>query len=303
MEAAGHRITTAAENPLCGRLKNKYSVRMAAACNPEKKVNTVKRPVTKTQAAVRNIATPFENTVEFVPAVAKTAKFAKAQPTPAASRRTADVRTDAARRRVAAYEKTTPFKTGAYSKAYSRAAQIRARAYDGAEAKASAHRENSRKKAAEKASVFSKHWFPNLLAGRKDEVKVKSEPISKSKIVAIILSAAVLLMIIFSLSELNSFKNDISELEDKKIELNSEAAQLYLDIDRKNDVKKIEQIATEDIGMVKSNQVQSKYISLSAGDRVEIINGENGDATDYGVFSTLLSTFGNNWDTLRDYID
>lgn len=299
MAYAGTRITTAAENPLCGRLKDKYSARIAAACDPRRA--EVRRPETKAQAAVRKIASPFEDTMQFVPAKARTQTAPRENVRRAAPAQ--DRRQDAARRRVAAFEKTTPFATGAYSGAYRRAADIRARAYDGSEAAASKKREAERRRAAAAPRLFSKKWVDNLFEGRTDEVRVKSSPISKGAIVAILLVAAIVLMVIFSLSEINSFKQDISALEGQRAQLRSEIEQLNLDIDRKNDVRTIEQVATEDIGMVKSNQVESRYISLYEGDRVEVVGTENTDGENYGVFSTLLSTFGNNWDTLRDYID
>ncbi|MDD6095591.1 MAG: hypothetical protein PUC29_07610 [Clostridia bacterium] len=304
MANAGTRITTAAENPLCGRLKDKYSGRIAAACDPRRET-VQRRPVSAREAAARKIATPFEDTMEFVPARAKAQSNAKPRSNnarPSAGTRGA-VRTDAAQRRVAAYEKTTPFSTGAFSEAYRRAADIRARAYDGSEAMASKKREADRRRASAAPRILSKKWFSDLLEGRNDEVRVKSSPISKSAIVAILLVAAIVLMIIFSLSEINSFKQDISSLESQRAELKGQIEQLYLDIDRKNDVRTIEQVATEDIGMVKSNQVESKYISLFEGDRVEVVSGEDKETENYGIFSTLLSTFGSNWETLRDYID
>ncbi len=299
MAYAGTRITTAAENPLCGRLKDKYSARIAAACDPRRA--EVRRPETKAQAAVRKIASPFEDTMQFVPAKARTQTAPRENVHRASPAQ--DRRQNAAQRRVAAFEKTTPFATGAYSGAYRRAADIRARAYDGSEAAASKKREAERRRAAAAPRLFSKKWVDNLFEGRTDEVRVKSSPISKGAIVAILLVAAIVLMVIFSLSEINSFKQDISALEGQRAQLRSEIEQLNLDIDRKNDVRTIEQVATEDIGMVKSNQVESRYISLYEGDRVEVVGTENTDGENYGVFSTLLSTFGNNWDTLRDYID
>lgn len=304
MANAGMRTTTAAQNPLCGRLKEKYSARIAAACDPRRE-STVRRPASPARQAAHAVATPFAETVEFVPASVKTNaenSRPKAQPRTAAYARSS-VREDAAGRRVAAYEKTTPFSTGAYSEAYRRAANIRARAYDGSEAMASKRREAERRRAGAGPKLFSKQWLINFFEGRTDEVKVKSTPFSKSLIVTILLAAAIVLMIIFSLSEINSFKQDITSLESQREELKGKIEQLNLDIDRKNDVRTIEQKATQDIGMVKSNQVQSKYISLYEGDRVEVVKNDGDETKDYGIFSTLLSTFGNNWETLHDYID
>ena len=70
MTEAGHRITTAAENPLCARLQSKYSRRIAEACDP-RRGEAVKRPVSQREAAVRKVAAPFSDTLEFVPATVK----------------------------------------------------------------------------------------------------------------------------------------------------------------------------------------------------------------------------------------
>lgn len=301
MANAGIRTTTAAENPLCGRLQVKYSDRIAAACDPRRKAE-VRRPASPAAAAAKKIANPFENTMEFVPARANT-KTARESAGTAQKAARGGVRADAAARRIAAFEKTTPFSTGAFSDAYARAADIRARAYDGSEAAAGRKREIERRRAQTPPTILSKRWFKELLEGRTDEVRVKSAPVSKGVIVSILLIAAVVLMVIFSLSEINSFKRDISELEGQRAELREKIDQLYIDIDRKNDVRTIEKTATEDIGMVKSNQVESKYISLFEGDRVEVVQQDTDEGKNAGIFSTLLSSFGSNWDTVRDYID
>ena len=111
------------------------------------------------------------------------------------------------------------------------------------------------------------------------------------------------MMIIFSFSQISQFKSEISDLESQRSALCEEIDKLSLSVDLKNDVREIERAATEDIGMVKSNQVESKYISLSEGERVEVIS-ENADSaeSDYGIFGTVMSAFGRNWDNLMDYI-
>ena len=69
----------------------------------------------------------------------------------------------------------------------------------------------------------------------------------------------------------------------------------------KNDIRVIEQIATEEIGMVKSNRVESKYISVAAGERVAL--PEAAAEEESGVFTTLLSAAGSNWEKIMEYID
>ena len=110
-------------------------------------------------------------------------------------------------------------------------------------------------------------------------------------------------MIIFSFAQINEFKREISGLESKRSELSTEVEQLAIQLDLKNDVRVIEKAAREDIGMVRRNQVESKYINIAQGDRVEVIEDTEENQEDFGIFTTLLSSVGSGWDKLLEYID
>lgn len=318
MSSAEVRATTTAENPLCQRLQTKFSGRgiasegIGARSAGENRSKNDNKYVNRAKAA----ANPFEDTARFVPASAKgsvaystpTAKFERVGASAArqSAAHTATMQ-QSAQRRVAAAEVTTPFASGAYAAAYARAAEIRRRAYDGSEARMSAQREAERRAAAKKHVTSPIAWFKALHSDVKtsarDEVKVDNVHVSKGIIIAIVLFAVVVMMIIFSFSQISQFKSEISDLESQRSALCEEIDKLSLSVDLKNDVREIERAATEDIGMVKSNQVESKYISLSEGERVEVIS-ENADSaeSDYGIFGTVMSAFGRNWDNLMDYI-
>ncbi|MGM9635541.1 MAG: septum formation initiator family protein [Candidatus Avispirillum sp.] len=328
MANADVRITSAQDNPLCARLQTKFSGRGIAAGDLTRTA-TVDRSLFNSKGAqkVQRVADPFEDTARFVSAdarhmAAKTARFEAVRTTQTSSARekaahtaesartaqSAQASAQAARRRAAAGEVTTPFASGAYAAAYARAADIRRMAYDGSMAKAAQAREAQRKNAGTSAPfpltpAWFKYVFSNLKSGAHDEVKVDNPPVSKGIIIAIVLFAVVVMMIIFSFSQISAFKREISDLEAQRSELCEEIEKLSLDVDLKNNVREIERAATEDIGMVKSNQVQSKYISLSDGERIEVItNTSDSGEKDYGVFSTVMSVFDRNWDNLMDYI-
>ena len=139
--------------------------------------------------------------------------------------------------------------------------------------------------------------------GDEEEVVVKKAPVSVSLIIGIILFCAVVMMIIFSFAQISEFKKEISSLEAQKETLTAEIDQLCLDIDLKNDIRYIEQVATEEIGMVKSNRVESKYISVAEGERIELPEAAEATNEDYGIFSTMMSSVQSNWDKLMEYID
>ena len=67
------------------------------------------------------------------------------------------------------------------------------------------------------------------------------------------------------------------------------AAELELKIEEKNDIRTIEKIATEELGMVKEDSVQKKYVSLSDGEHIDLIEEPEQDTTSDGL-GTMLSS-------------
>ena len=307
MATAETRITSAQENPLCQRLMAKFDGRGAAAGNDARVQTASFTRVKKSSPAaakVKSIADPFEETAQFVRGEVRTKNVATAETVRFTK---VNTKADSAMRRTAAYEMQTPFASGAYAKAYERAAYIRARAYDGSEARESARRETQRRQAAKGRKVFSGEWFSRIftvLFGKdEDEVVVKKAPVSASLIIGVVLFAIVVMMIIFSFAQISEFKREISALDMEREALCEEINQLSLEIDLKNDIRVVEQIATEEIGMVKSNRVESKYISVAAGERVELPAAASEKAEESGMLSTLLSAAGSNWEKIMEYID
>lgn len=311
MANADVRTTSAADNPLCARLQTKFISRGIAA-NDLTRTASIDRSRFNSKGAekIRKAADPFEDTARFTPAAAsmkaETARFNAVKTDHAFTASSASAQENA-RRRTAAGEVTTPFASGAYAAAYARAADIRRMAYDGSMAKAAQARESQRRNVEKAPFPLTPAWFKHLSNNVKNdargEVKVDNPPVSKGIIIAVILFAVVVMMIIFSFSQISEFKREISDLEAQRSALCEEIDKLSLDVDFKNNVRDIERAATEDIGMVKSNQVQSKYVSLSNGERIEVISHTSDEAGgEYGVLSTVMSVFDRNWDNLMDYI-
>ncbi|MBE6587927.1 MAG: septum formation initiator family protein [Ruminococcaceae bacterium] len=301
---ANTRVTTQAENPLCDRLKSKFEGRGLSGADARVQTGTFNavRKETPAQKKVKTVVNPFEETAQFVRSDARTASKANAE-TIRFDKVSKGIDSAAAKRRADAYEMTSPFASGAYTQAYARAASIRARAADGSEARKSAQRMAERSAKTKRPVPFTPSWFKTVLMGDEDEVIVKKAPVSASLIIAIVLFCAVVMMIIFSFAQISEFKKEISALEAQKQELSAEIDQLALDIDLKNDIRYIEQVATEEIGMVKSNRVESRYISIAEGERIELPEEASATDEDYGIFSTMMSSVQSNWDRLMEYID
>lgn len=298
MANAQVHATNAAQNPLCGRLQQKFSGRGAAAVAAQYQARTASKTVTNHSGKVAKAVNPFEETAEFVPAGKAVPMQQKAAPRRSVSQRNAEVRRTAYNKQqhTQTFAKATPFASGAYATAYARAASIRAQA--------AAVQSRPHAPAKAKEVVRSKQGLRQLIrGGRADEVRVKSSPVPKGLVIAIVLFTIIVMMIVFSFAQINEFKREISDLEAQRTELSGEIDQLAIQLDLKNDVRVIEQTAREDIGMVRRNQVESKYINIAQGDRVEVIDDAEENTEEFGIFTTLLSSVGSGWDKLLEYID
>ena len=205
---ADARVTTAQENPLCTRLKEKFDGRGVGRANVQTGTFERVRTESKTAQRAKAVANPFEETAQYVRAEAKARD--KAARTVRFEKISKNMDAAAAKRRVEAYEVSTPFASGAYSAAYARAAEIRARAYDGSEAREACRREARRNEKKKGPIPFTPKWFRSILVGNEEEEFVKKAPVSAGLVIGILLFCAVVMMIVFSFAQISEFKKEIA---------------------------------------------------------------------------------------------
>ncbi|MBQ3179012.1 MAG: septum formation initiator family protein [Clostridia bacterium] len=121
------------------------------------------------------------------------------------------------------------------------------------------------------------------------EVQVKGRGLPVGYLIMLAVVTMMIMTILFSISQIYQTTNTIDDLEKELTSLQTVAAELELAIEEKNDIRVIEQIATDQLGMVGEDSVQRKYISLSDGERIDII-GEDENAAAEGTFGTMLSS-------------
>ena len=120
------------------------------------------------------------------------------------------------------------------------------------------------------------------------EVQVRTRTMPVGYLVMLAAVTMMIVTILFSIAQIYQTTNSIADLERELSALQTTASELELAIEEKNDIRTIEQIATDQLGMVKEDSVQRKYISLSDGERIDII-GEEETISDSG-FGTMLSS-------------
>ena len=304
MASAQNSINNAAQNPLCGRLQQKFSGRGVAAVStaetrtfPRVRAGVAAAGNTKYAKTVN----PFEETAQFVPADVRT----RAKVGATAGARPRSYAEDTAWKYPNRAAAGAFFATGAYAAAYARGAEVR-------KSVAACHRkhvetvqENAKKRRGILGWMLyqmqrAANWV--RVGGRKDEVRVKSKPFPKGVLLAAVVFTAMILMIVFSLAQIHEFKKEISGLEADRADLHMQISQMSVELDLKNDIRVIEQTAREDYGMVRSSQVETRYINIAGGDRGEVVEtGEDTDA-EWGILDAVLAVFDRTWDNILDHI-
>ncbi len=99
-----------------------------------------------------------------------------------------------------------------------------------------------------------------------------------------------IMFLVTQISDVYKISNEIAQLENKLSTMQTEADELELKLDEKNDIREIERIATDELGMAKEDTMQRRYITISDGERIEVIdNGEENDNTGGVILSSIAS--------------
>lgn len=266
--AADPRATTG--NPLCDKLRREYSQRCAAA-------TTRSVPTSELVARVQKGLNPYENMPSCPQqSVTRTANRPAPQQQARAQK---SVPQQAARRNPTA----KPGQGIAKRSASSRPSPM-----------APATRKNN-------TAVSRVRRAPAV-----KEVRMASKPFPMATVSLLAIFTVMIMVIIVSFAQNYELSSDIAALEAQAQALAQSERELALALEERDDIRVIEDIAINRIGMVRGNLVESRFVSVSGGDRIVLNNQETDTAAEqggYGLFSTMLSAIGENLDKLREYVD
>jgi len=131
-------------------------------------------------------------------------------------------------------------------------------------------------------------------------VKRKSPRLSLGMLVSVIATGLVLAMVVFSGSLINEEARRYSELSDTLSALQEENQTLTLALAEKNDLAVIEDIAKNDLGMVKVAEAEQRYVDLSDANAVSVNKTSETETT---VPMHLLNAFGEKISNFLEYLD
>ncbi len=128
------------------------------------------------------------------------------------------------------------------------------------------------------------------------EVQIQGRGLSVGYIIMLAVITTMVILVLFSIAQVYKTNTTIADLEKELVSLENTASKLELALEEKNDIRIIEQIATDQLGMVKEDSIQRRYISLSEGERIDVVAEETG--TETGIWGTMLSSLGSLWERL-----
>lgn len=134
-----------------------------------------------------------------------------------------------------------------------------------------------------------------------ETVKVKTKkPFPVAAVVMVTICTLLLMFTVMSYVQINEYTIEVALLRGELTDLAGEKKELALALEEKNDMLKIEEYATENLGMVKSDQLTKKHITLDQEDKVEVVETEPSE--DVTVVSSVMSAIGENFRGLWEYV-
>lgn len=124
------------------------------------------------------------------------------------------------------------------------------------------------------------------------EIPVRRKRIPPVFLAMLLVSTFMIMFLVMSISEIYETTNEIATLENEIATLKADAEELKLQLEEKNDIKLIEEIATTQLGMTKEDSLQRRYVSLSEGERIDVIDVEPEEETGGILLSSILSAIG-----------
>ncbi len=154
-----------------------------------------------------------------------------------------------------------------------------------------------------KLSEIRRNLRPILLVKQDNVETVKvavKRPFPVGAVVMVTICTLLLMFTVMSYVQINEYTIEVALLRGELTDLAGEKKELALAIEEKNDMLKIEEYATENLGMVKADQLTKKHISLDQEDKVEVVETE--PSKDVTVVSGVMSAIGENFEGLWEYI-
>lgn len=154
-----------------------------------------------------------------------------------------------------------------------------------------------------KTGTVLRNLMPMLSVKQEKVTTVKtksSRPFPIGAVVIVTICTLLLMFTVLSYVQINEYTIEVASLKGELSDLIEERKELELSLEEKNDMLMIEEKANE-LGMVKSDQLTKKHISLDQEDKIEVVETEPGE--DMTVVSSVMSAIAYNFKGLWEYME
>ncbi len=131
---------------------------------------------------------------------------------------------------------------------------------------------------------------------------VKKSSVPKGIVASILLCTVLLMFVLYTYASYTEAVTEGKKLQNEKVSLLLERDKLQNLLELRDDVRDIEDYAVNTLGMVKSDVVETRYVKIAGGERIEVIR-ENEPEEGGGFFAAILSVMGTNWERIMEYFD
>ncbi len=132
---------------------------------------------------------------------------------------------------------------------------------------------------------------------------VKARGEKKQPIFGIMMTALIFtilfMFIMWTSAQINESTQAIGDLQTRLTQLTDREKELNFLMEKKNDLRVIEEMASLEYGMVKSDNLTKQHVNISNEDKIEVSEPEE---VEESTFSTVMSAIGENFSNLMEYI-
>ena len=126
-----------------------------------------------------------------------------------------------------------------------------------------------------------------------EEYELKRTRLPVALIVLTLVGVLIIFTLVESLAEVYQTSTDIARMKETRDALKETAEAMELKLDEKNDVRTIREIAVGELGMAEEDSMQRRFISVSGGERIELLETEDDSPKAGGVLFSSLGEYVN----------
>lgn len=130
----------------------------------------------------------------------------------------------------------------------------------------------------------------------------KRHPFPYGTIFAMTICTLLFMYMVFNFVQINEYSLAITNMQEELEDLLLEQQSLSLQLENRNDRNVISEIAENELGMVKMDEVDKIYLDGSGDEKIEITKRPT-EATEVDPLSSLLSALFRNFKDLAEYLD